>query len=324
MGTSATSLQQGTSHEIALQHSIGGVELMASVDLIGGGLRALAIGGVDLIETYPAGGAPPFCAGALLFPWPNRVRDGRWTQHGVDHQLFVTEPDLGNATHGLVLAAPFAVEQQVKSEVTISTSVAPQPGYPFLVRLKVTYRLTDDGLEVTYMVSNESNWPAPVALGVHPYIRIGDVPVADLTVHIGAHTYFPMDAQLIPIDEQPVTDTVFDLSEGQKVGDSDLNTCYGAVRTVDGRSRHVVAAPDGRAVELWADEAFAYVQVYTCPIFPRAARTGRAIAIEPMTAPADALNSGVGLRWLDPRNTWEMSWGIRPAGTTEGWALHFG
>jgi aldose 1-epimerase len=30
-----------------------------------------------------------------------------------------------------------------------------------------------------------------------------------------------------------------------------------------------------------------------------------------MTAPADALNSGEGLRWLAPGETWHLSWGIR-------------
>ena len=35
-----------------------------------------------------------------------------------------------------------------------------------------------------------------------------------------------------------------------------------------------------------------------------------AVAIEPMTAPADALNSGVGLRRLNPGETWTLEWGI--------------
>jgi aldose 1-epimerase len=30
-----------------------------------------------------------------------------------------------------------------------------------------------------------------------------------------------------------------------------------------------------------------------------------------MTAPADAFNSGEGLRWLAPGETWDLGWGIR-------------
>ena len=30
-----------------------------------------------------------------------------------------------------------------------------------------------------------------------------------------------------------------------------------------------------------------------------------------MTAPAEAFNSGRGLRWLDPGEEWQLTWGIR-------------
>ena len=35
------------------------------------------------------------------------------------------------------------------------------------------------------------------------------------------------------------------------------------------------------------------------------------VAVEPMTAPAEAFNSGRGLRRLAPGETWELHWGIR-------------
>ena len=308
-----------TGREIALRRLLGDVELCASVDLVGGGLRALTLGGADLVESYPPGEDAPFCSGALLFPWPNRVRDGQWTQRGIDYQLPVTEPELGHATHGLVLNDVFAVEHRTGSEVTVSTSVARQPGYPFLVRLQATYRLTDDGLDVKLTVTNESHVAAPFALGVHPYLRIGNVPVADLTVRIAANTYFTIDDRLIPLDEQSVDATDKDLRDGRRVALVNVNTCYHSVPTLDGRAGYEVAAPDGRAVELWTDDGFPYVHVYTCAIFPRGGKPGLALAIEPATAPANALNSGVGLRWLEPRGRWDASWGIRLAPHSAAW-----
>ena len=41
-----------------------------------------------------------------------------------------------------------------------------------------------------------------------------------------------------------------------------------------------------------------------------------AVALEPMTAPPDALNSGTGLIWLEPGESWTSSWGVRYEGTT--------
>jgi aldose 1-epimerase len=37
-----------------------------------------------------------------------------------------------------------------------------------------------------------------------------------------------------------------------------------------------------------------------------------AIAIEPMTCPADAFNTGTGLMVLEPGASWTGSWGITP------------
>ena len=305
--------------DVTLHHQVAGRVLRASVDLVGGGLRALSFGGVDIVETYPAGSAAPYCSGAILFPWPNRVRDGRWTQRGVGHELVITEVERGNANHGLVLNTPFVIERQTESEVAVSVSVAPQPGYPFQLRLRVTYRLTDGGLEVDCRVTNQSGWPAPVALGVHPYLRIGECPTADLTVQVAAGTYLEVDAQLIPTGERPVTDTAIDLRAPRMLGGIELNTCFGHLDVVDGRSRTIIAAPNGREVDLWADISFGYVQIYTCPTFPRSTSTGLALAVEPMTAPANALNSGVGLKWLEPEGEWEASWGIHPRGRAEAW-----
>ena len=72
--------------------------------------------------------------------------------------------------------------------------------------------------------------------------------------------------------------------------------------------RHTLAGPDG-TTELWADPVFGYVQVFTPPDL---VGRGRAVAVEPMTCPPDALNSGTGLITLAPEESWQGSWGLRP------------
>jgi aldose 1-epimerase len=64
---------------------------------------------------------------------------------------------------------------------------------------------------------------------------------------------------------------------------------------------------------LWADPAFGWLQVYTPRDHPRPEGPGLAVALEPMTAPPDALNSGIGLARLAPGSEWSASWGIRAA-----------
>ena len=69
---------------------------------------------------------------------------------------------------------------------------------------------------------------------------------------------------------------------------------------------------------LEAGRAFGWLQTYVTGEFPGMPSGELAIAVEPMTAPPDALNSGDGLRWLGPGDMWEARWGIRfedsPAG----------
>jgi aldose 1-epimerase len=92
------------------------------------------------------------------------------------------------------------------------------------------------------------------------------------------------------------------------LGDVTLDTGFANLdRDVDGRVRHTLTAPDGRRVALWQGEGFDYVQVYTTTGYPE---QELAVAIEPMTAPADAFNSGLGIRRLAPGETWTLEWGV--------------
>jgi uncharacterized protein YukE len=67
------------------------------------------------------------------------------------------------------------------------------------------------------------------------------------------------------------------------------------------------AGPGGQQVSLWQDESCQYVHVYVSTIYPG---RNRAVAVEPMTGPANAFNSGDGLRWLSPGESFTISWGI--------------
>lgn len=279
----------------------------AHIAQVGASLRGLTVGGVDLIPPYPLGTSAPAASGTVLVPWPNRVRDGRWTQRGQTRRLALTEPALSNASHGLLRFAPYSVESMDAGRLTLAATVFPQTGYPFQLDTSVSFALTASGLAVTHTIANVGADEAPVALGIHPYFLIGDVPTADLRVRSSGSTRSVVDDQLIPVGEEPV-DAASDLRNGPRLGDLDLDTAYsGLSRDADGRVRHTLTAPDGRALTVWQGEGFDYVQVFTTDRYPG---QDLAVAIEPMTALADALNSGRGLRWLSPGGRWQLHWGV--------------
>ncbi|RFA19366.1 aldose 1-epimerase family protein [Subtercola boreus] len=283
----------------------------AVVTELAAALRELFLDGVESVEPHSENELPPMGAGLVLVPWPNRIANARWHLDGKAQQLDRTEPSTGNATHGLLRNTAYRVTAQRESAVTLSATVFPQHGYPFRLDTSVQYVLDESGLTVIHTLTNESDAAAPVAVGAHPYFRVGDVPVEDLVVTVDASTVFEVDALNIPTAEVGVEGTEHDLRGGRRVGDLTANSGYGELGFSAGEVVHSVQAPDGSRTELWGDENFAFVQVYTPKDFPRASGPGVAVALEPMTAPADAFNSGRGLRWLAPGETWVLRWGIR-------------
>jgi aldose 1-epimerase len=293
------------------QHRLRRGAVTATVTELAASLRALTVDGADLVHPYPDDLPPVRCAGEVLVPWPNRVAGARWTLDGAEQLLDVTEPDKGNALHGLLRNTGYQVVERTDDAVTLAATVFPQHGYPFLLRAQVAYRLTDDGLEVTHRVVNGAARPAPVAVGAHPYLAAGERSADELTLRIAADTVLDVDEKGIPTGRRPVEGTGLDLRGGRRLEGMDLDTPYTDLALEDGARRHRLQAPDGTTTELWAEPVFSFVQVFTYRQFTGLSGPESAVAVEPMTAPADALNTGEGLRWLEPGEEWQLSWGLR-------------
>ncbi|MCB5291137.1 aldose 1-epimerase family protein [Arthrobacter sp. SO3] len=296
-----------------LQATLGGRIQRAVVTEVAASLRALEIDGVALLQDYPAESGPPSCAGWVLVPWPNRVAGGKWTYDGASQQLEITEPANGNALHGLLSGASYTVANRTSDSITLAADVKAEPGYPFELATAVRYRLMEDGLLVNHSLTNTGSRDAPVALGAHPFLRLGAVPTEDLTLVINADTHIEVDDRLNPSGvTTDVRGTRHDFRTGQRVGAVALDDAWGNVRREpDGSSLHYLKAPDGSQVQLFMDASFGYIQAFTTHVFPSEGGLVTAVAVEPMTAPADAFNSGEGLRWLAPGETWHLTWGIR-------------
>jgi len=292
------------------QHVITHGAFRAVVTQVAAGLREFTVDGVDLTEPYPESVSPPFANGIVLMPWPNRVEDGLWSLDGKPQQLDITEPARHNAIHGLLRYAGYSLVERQPNSVTLGAAVFAQHGYPFHLATTVRYELNDSGLAVTHTVQNLSAAAAPVAIGTHPFLTIGDVPTEQLTLTVHASSHFEVDDRLNPIAELPVADSRYDLRSGRLVGELDFDDAFGGVETVDGVSA-VLRAPDGREVRLAQDENHGYLQVFTTRDFPKKGGHGLAVAIEPMTAPPNAFNSGLGLKWVEPGRTWSVGWGIQ-------------
>lgn len=287
------------------QFEIRSGDVAATVTEVGAGLRALTAGGRPLVETYDADVRPPRGAGAVLVPWPNRTAAGRWTWEGREQQLALTEPATGNAIHGLLRHVLYRIGAQGPDHVELRAVVPVQPGWPVPLETSVRFAVHADGLTVTHSVTNVGTAAVPFGVGAHPYLRAGAAETDDCTLALAATTHLPLDGGLPAGREEPIDPA---LREGLPLRGAVLDDAFGGAEPVDGRVRHRLSGPDG-AVELWADPAFGWVQVFTPDDHPG---RGRAVAVEPMTCPPDALNSGTGLLVVGPGETWTGRWGISP------------
>ena len=292
-----------------VQYEIRRAGARAVITGLAGALRVYELHGTPLVETYGPDEIAPSANGIQLSPWPNRVRDGLWHLDGQPQQLDLTEPSQGNASHGLLRNTSLTPVQHTKDRVVLRGEIHPQHGYPFRLTHQVDYHLNPDGgLQVTQTLTNHSVQRAPVAFGAHPFLRLGEVPSEELTLTVPGSTRIVADQKLIPVGSRAVEGTDDDFRRGAPVGELLLDAAYTDLTPDrDGRVRCILSAPDGRTVELWSETAYRYVHVFITDRYPG---RHRAVALEPMTAPADALNSGDGLVWLETDQQLSATWGI--------------
>ncbi|TDC73455.1 aldose epimerase [Micromonospora sp. KC606] len=280
---------------------------------VGGGLRSYRCDGVDFVDGYGADEICPGSAGQVLAPWPNRIRDGVYEFGERSLQLDLSEPARHNAIHGLVNWVSWHLLEESADAVTIGCDLAPQPGYPWALRLRSRWSVGEAGLRAEHEVTNVGAEPAPFGFSVHPYLRLPGVPVDQTSLRVPARSRVLLDSRLLPVGATAVAGTEYDFTEPRPIGDAVLDLAFGdVVRDDDGGSAVILAAPDGStALRIWADREFGWWQVYTGDTLT-GERFRRSVAVEPMTCPADAFRSGKDLITLKPGATWRGAWGLRP------------
>jgi aldose 1-epimerase len=117
----------------------------------------------------------------ILFPFPNRIRDGRYTWYGKEYQLPLLDSTGQHAIHGFVCRRPWQVVNSGANDTAAwltgefrGSHNAPetQAGWPADYRLRLTYTLLSDRLRLDILVQNPDRVALPWGLGLHPYFRV--------------------------------------------------------------------------------------------------------------------------------------------------------
>jgi aldose 1-epimerase len=269
-------------------------------------------------ETNPV---PTRSGHPVLFPFPNRLRDGRFTFEGKAYQLPLNESTGKHAIHGFTPRNPWRVvgtnigpdSASVTGQFWLSRDLPLARGlWPADCALTLTYRLSANVLRVEAVVDNADAGPLPFGLGYHPYFRIPTAPGASADeMVLSAATGALWEAEGgIPTGRKLPVPAEVDFRTPRRVGPTVLDTLLGdsaAPERGSGLARVATlshpSAP-GR-LSVWAEPSFRELLLFTPP-------HRKAVAIEPYTCTSDAPNltaRGIDSGWraLPPGARWEAA-----------------
>ncbi|AXK44826.1 aldose 1-epimerase family protein [Brachybacterium saurashtrense] len=285
----------------------------AEVSAVGATLESLTVDGRDLLLRSPETGPMLFYRGAIVAPWPNRIGDGTYTWDGQELRTALTEPERGNALHGLVSFQAFTPASVSAQALELRTELFPSPGYPFHLLLTVRYTLeAQEGLRTTVTARNLGRQDAPYGVCPHPYLVAGEEPLEQWSLQVEAGTVLTVtEDRLLPTGTRSVEPGgAFDFRSARPLGSLFIDHAFTDLgRDGEGRMRVTVTAPGGTGVELTAGTECPWLQIHTGDR-PEPEHHRRGLAVEPMTCPPDAFRSGTDVVRLAPGAEHSASWSL--------------
>ena len=285
----------------------------ATICEVGATLRSLTCDGVELVDGFGPDEFSLSGRGQVLAPWPGRLDHGAFSFGGHQAQAAINDIEHDAAIHGLVRWRSFELISHDNDAVVLGMRIFPSPSYPFSLLLTLEYRVGPEGLVVSAEARNVGTEACPFALGFHTYLTLGDL-IDTATLTFPGTISLSVNDRLIPTGENvPVKGTPCDFTSGGSIGAVVLDTTFSNLnRSSDGTAVTILGDTTmKRTVELWVDEQFGYLQLFTGDTIGDVGRRRRGLAVEPMTAPPNTLQSGEALIVLAPDQEWRGQFGIR-------------
>lgn len=274
---------------------------------------------LELLYSDPAlfaDGRPTRSGIPILFPFPNRIRGGKFSWAGKEYQLPLNSNNV-NAIHGFACRKPWRVVDQgtgasgawLTGEFHGDRDAADcRALWPTDYRIRVTYRLGAGVLKMEAEVSNPDARPMPFGLGYHPYFKLPFAPgvsAEDCKVVVPARSFWVLEESLPTGEVRPV-DAARDLNTPRRYAELNLDDVLteltaGTNVTVPVTCGVIEGSP-GVNLELLCSTNFREMVVFT-------PANRQAFCVEPYTCTTDAVNlqaRGIDAGWqtLPPGGKW--------------------
>jgi aldose 1-epimerase len=104
-----------------------------------------------------------------LVPFSNRIAQAKLVWNGTSHPLVRNFNDEPHAIHGVGWQRPWTVLDHSPDSALISYEHRPDSHWPFAFDVSQAFALQGHSLQMSLSITNQSDQPAPVGLGWHPY-----------------------------------------------------------------------------------------------------------------------------------------------------------
>lgn len=258
----------------------------------GGAIHQLYMGkhGTPILDSFVEGDDiddNPWHKQALLFPFPNRLKDGTYVHNGINYHFPINEIDRNNALHGFLFNESLEVSEinkrEKEVEIILTYSYEGQYAYyPFPCKLTVNYLVTENEFKLSFKIENTGKTSLPYGFGWHSYFLFEH----QAEISMPASYQQVVDKRLLPTGKEVLYDDLLEY----KTLEENLDTCF---RFIDKQSRSItIGNKEGHQLEVRAGESMDYIQIFN----PEPNR----IAVEPITCNINAFINKKGLNILKP------------------------
>ncbi len=280
---------------------------------IGFNLFSLIIDGFDYVYTqreFPPEGKPTHNGVPILFPWPNRIADARFTYEGHQYDLPVTDPHTGASIHGYAVTRPWRVVDEGQDFVTgefILSLDAPDCIWPADAGIRVTYRVAETSLRCISEVFANDGKPLPFGLGFHPYFKVPG-PFDQWLLQADASQVWELQ-NMVPIGPPVPAPESLDFRTPRRLGEQHLDDVLTGLPAADAVVRRAALLSMASTLSVSSDPAFRDYVMFT-------PSSRDAVAIEPYTCVSNAVN-------LQAQGI-DAGWRVLPSGETATfeWSIH--
>jgi aldose 1-epimerase len=264
---------------------------------LGGSLQELILQKKIIIKSLHPITYEKSYASAVLFPFVNRIEDGKYTFQEKAYELEINQIEENNALHGLIFNKNFSIHNQNISEdfasVTINyTESKKQKGFPFDYTVFLKYTLTEASLTLEVTIKNEDQNSFPFNIGWHPYFYSSNL--SESFLKFKSSKKLDLNEKMIPVK---IENHVFE-EDMLQIKDSHLDDCFIL------ENENISFTTPNYTLKINSSSKENYLQLYT----PKERST---IAIEPMTAAPNSFNNKLGLQLLKSGETFVIDWSIK-------------